>query len=447
MNSKKLLLIVAMSFTFFNAFAQIPDTLIINTIKVKGYGPFIRMNMVVQAMDSTNGWFKAIPAIKGIPNNLKKLMVCSEEVDFLQHTYQSYYAGKITKEQFKSFKAAHNWEPDSTEYTKDAIKVSIPLAAGYDEKGRLNVIIDRNNNYDLSDDVPYIIPEKIKDQPDWKRYNDSLLICARYEFYYNHQIREDSCWIYVDYSSDILPGPRSSGSGTRLNFGFAEYHLGEFMLDGIKYYIALHDLRPVMNDFYHILIGEADKGITPMKYIDEMGPGKGELVKIGKYDYRFIKASLDGSRIILVKESAINNNEGNQEGFKAFNFEAKTIERRELNLQSFRGKYVLLDFWGTWCIPCRSEIKTLKRIYKIHKDKNFVMIGIAKDKEEILRSFIAKEKIEWPQIVQDGDSGILNLYNIQAFPTTYLIDPEGKIIAKNLIGTALENKLDEIFEK
>ncbi|MDP4197801.1 MAG: TlpA disulfide reductase family protein, partial [Bacteroidota bacterium] len=152
-----------------------------------------------------------------------------------------------------------------------------------------------------------------------------------------------------------------------------------------------------------------------------------------------------GSHVTLIRDNFLSSTEGNQKGLKAFNFTAKTINGQEVKFSDMRGKYVLIDFWGTWCSPCREEIKTLKTIYKTYKNKNLVMIGIANDNINNLKTFVDKQEIGWPQIAQDKDKNILKLYNVMGYPTIYLIDPEGRIIAKNLQDPDLMQKLKEIF--
>lgn len=87
----------------------------------------------------------------------------------------------------------------------------------------------------------------------------------------------------------------------------------------------------------------------------------------------------------------------------------------------------------------------MKKIYEEYKEKNFKIIGIAKDNMENLEKCIASMGIEWPQIVQDSDMSIISAYNVKAFPTLFLLDEEGKIIGKGLRGERLSEKLEDIF--
>lgn len=414
--------------------------------KMKGYGPFPLNFGMLQTMDPSSSWIKTRPEIKGIPSNLQNLMFSTFEVDFLQFTYQSYYAGKLPESRYNSCKNSWHWEPDSSEFTKKEIKGSVAVAAGYDENNRLRIFVDKNNNYDLSDDEYFTLPEIKEGQNFFKRYNDSLLFEAAYEYYDGHDVRENKAWMYIDYGPEMLMTNLKEFS-VKLLINHAEYYLGEFALDNKNYSIALiSEGRPVLRESYKILVGEKGKGFAEGNPDDERGTGNGGVIRIGGYHYRFLRAGLDGSKVTLVKETVLSTTEGNQKGLKAFNFTGQTIDGKDVNLGKMRGKYVLIDFWGTWCGPCREELKNLKTIYRIYKDKNFVILGIANDDTKTIKTVVDKEGLDWPQIAQDKDKSILKLYNVIGYPTTYLLDPEGTIIAKNLQGQDLMKKLEALLK-
>ena len=109
-------------------------------------------------------------------------------------------------------------------------------------------------------------------------------------------------------------------------------------------------------------------------------------------------------------------------------------------------KYVLLDFWASWCGPCRKELPNVKAQYALYKDKGFGVVGISIDKdEEAWRKAVADEQLEWPNF---RSPEVADLYKVSAVPTVYLIDAEGKIVAQNMDarGEALVAKLAELFK-
>ena len=134
-------------------------------------------------------------------------------------------------------------------------------------------------------------------------------------------------------------------------------------------------------------------------------------------------------------------------GKPAKDFEVRNLKGEKLALADYRGQVVLLDFWATWCAPCRAEMPHLKKTYAKYRDKDFEIIGISRDMARPpLEAYIAQEEITWQQY-WDADNRICNLYSVRSFPSTFLIDGEGIVRKTNLRGRALETAVAELVKE
>ena len=119
-----------------------------------------------------------------------------------------------------------------------------------------------------------------------------------------------------------------------------------------------------------------------------------------------------------------------------------------LQISGFRGRYLLIDFWTSWCAPCRAEHYNMKQAYEQYKSENFSILQVSLDekKAQWLKA-IKEDQLPWINVRSENgwDKELEKLFNIQGVPTNYLVDPEGKIIVRNLRGEDLKNWLSKIF--
>lgn len=169
-----------------------------------------------------------------------------------------------------------------------------------------------------------------------------------------------------------------------------------------------------------------------------------------KFD--LLSADLRNSKAGVKYQDYLNILKNVQVGKIAPEFAQADTNGNVVKLSSFRGKYVLLDFWASWCGPCRHENPNVVKAFNNFKGKNFTILSVSLDrpgKKDAWLKAIHDDHLAWNHVsdLKFWDNDAAKLYGIQAIPQNLLLDPDGKIIAKDLFGDDLEKKLSEIFGK
>ena len=143
----------------------------------------------------------------------------------------------------------------------------------------------------------------------------------------------------------------------------------------------------------------------------------------------------------------LNSNNGTRE---APEISANNPDGKPIKLSDLRGKIVLIDFWASWCAPCRKENPTIVKLYDKYKDKDFTILSVSLDQDMInWRGAIKIDGLKWPNHISDlkgWGSAVISSYNFNAIPYTVLVNKEGKIIGEDLRGIELEQKIAEIIK-
>lgn len=179
-------------------------------------------------------------------------------------------------------------------------------------------------------------------------------------------------------------------------------------------------------------------------YLDEFNKSLDDRFKRSELGKEFSKILSDRKVAYQIEE------EGNLKiGSIAPDFELPQNDGTTLELKDFRGQYVLIDFWASWCLPCRQENPNVVNAYLEFKDRNFTVFGVSIDesKEDWVKA-IEEDHLTWPQVVDANgwQSKVAKLYNVNSIPSNFLVDPNGKIVARNLRGSELKRTLSEILK-
>jgi len=135
-------------------------------------------------------------------------------------------------------------------------------------------------------------------------------------------------------------------------------------------------------------------------------------------------------------------------GRRAPDFDVPALDGGRISPGGYRGKVILIDFWATWCGPCRMAMPEVRRIWRRYHDRGFEIVGISLDRSpDALRDYLARSGIPWRQVYQGGawNSQLVSLYSVEGIPATFLVDKDGTIRSVNLSGERLEQAVQRLL--
>ncbi len=405
-----------------------------------GYGYFSSAlsGISTYSEDENSPWKKTFLTVTGAPENWTDIKFGDIETNVYQSVYQNYLIGNVTKEWYEELQKSWDWEPDTLALSKEPLKTKIAFAFGKDSEGVINMIVDANNNLDFSDDKSFI-PYKFS--PSEKIIKDSAVLSNAINVSFER---------LVNNKKQLITAPLFIAHMSKYNMfmcNFPQYSVADF--DGEKIALCSDNFTNLSykNPSIVLINDSLEDGD---KINNENLIAKNEFIEIKGELYKNIGVNTNSNTLTLEKMSKPKNDlYSTQIGFKAISFKGNDfMTESPVSSEKLKGKYVLLDFWAVWCGPCRQEIPNMKELYKKTDREKFEIIGIVGDSpSDALKEIIIKDSITWTQILSTDSNKIKDTYGIQGYPTTFLLSPEGIIIAKDLRGKELEKKVLGLINK
>lgn len=294
-------------------------------------------------------------------------------------------------------------------------------------RGSLQVIVN-NDNFNVSVDKENIINSTVENSDDTDLYN-----------HFNTTI------------SNELKGLQS----LMLKRRTASYQKDTTLVKSIEEDIKVEQAR--MQDLGFSLIKENPNSIVSLVFLEQQT--RTQNLDLDKFNETFeslnsdLKASAKGKEIQAILSAIIEKkrkDEALQIGKIAPDFSAPGTDFKPIALNEVLGKYTIIDFWASWCGPCRRENPNVVKLYKQYHEKGLEIIGVSLDRQggkQRWEKAIKDDNLTWQHVsnLDYFNCPVAKLYNVSSIPSTYLLDEKGTIVGKNLRGVALELKLKELF--
>lgn len=358
--------------------------------------------------------------------------------DEMQHDYNAFLNKNRNDSDFIKVQKRYGWD---TSQLKPGFDNDIFVLAGIRKDGKYVIIPDRNRNKRFSDDeVNYYRLSKVP--------KDSLKILT-------NKLPIIRLPIKLAYKGKVIDRTIAIQFIPKSYFGSFKVSFSPKVADSLVFTSAIHQylegkivsnkkertivIRNASSDIRYNNIESVEALILPEsgrlpEYIDRsLTYNLGDTLAVGLDLYKFENIDHLGT-YIEISYVGKNTNIGILPGLfaKYFSF-TNIIDKQSLSLDDYKGKYLLIDFWGTWCAPCKEILPEIKKMATDYQNKDFKVLSIANDNNvSIVKKFILSEGMTWDHhfvpFENAGNNSIINEYKIQSYPTTILIDPKGKIL-------------------
>ena len=402
-----------------------------------GAGPFAqsygRLGTIVK--DSTARFYGLRQTAGHLPEGYEDFVIGTLDTDFPQMAYSAIKRGDLDSADYYFGWFGDDTPEELAKMTPDFVDTEVALAYGK-VNGKRTLIIDTDNDERFDDEAPYQFTAEDSTAA-FKGRN--RIFKASVERMVNGLPETDTVHFVLTtyFGSGVLVNP-------------SEHSVGQVNLDGEEKFIYLsnsfYGIRHA-SSYMNLLVSDSIKGDYSYK--------NSSREEVLKYDdvfetaaYRYVISGVNdkGTELVLKRISKSGKWVGTQVGATAPDFEAEALTGETISLNS--GKYKLLDFWGTWCAPCREEVPYLLDAYEFFAGDNFELIAIANDSEKRVKDYIENRKLDWPQLIQRDGDPVIEAYQVSGYPSTFLLSPENEVLIRNrdLRGRGLVTNLSKVLE-
>ena len=414
------LLLLILVFTCQEA-SESSDMVKLKLNEVNGYGPFQKRFGFLDwtPLKSKGIWANTEIKTTGIPTTWTKSNVAQVWFDSHQFVFQNFKQGNLSEEFFNKLMKSWKIDLNKRKLSDRPIKCFVHVAIGKNEDGELEYIVDTDNDNDFSNDDLEKPTPRGYDLDYEKLIENSKTVVA--EISTNEGIIEKKIKILV-----------LSTSNGELIYNFPQ--IGKTTYQGNKIIVS--------NGFSNLTYD--DKCLIALENDNSNVVGLNEFIRIDDLLYKNLGVDINTNELKLKKIPKDSIIYSSRVGFNAKPFTVKQFKSNDsLSLDDFKSKLLYLEFWGTWCAPCIKEIPNLKNAYDNTDRAKVEFLGVAVfDTDEKLNAAIEKYDIQWPQILDQESNQLKENYNVSGYPTSFLINSDGKILAKNLRGEKLLDTLN-----
>lgn len=303
-----------------------------------------------------------------------------------------------------------------------------------DAKGNMGIVI-------LSPGQKVTLQGDLKDMVNTFHSNDSKENEQYYEFHRHLSKIRSNEELWVKKYRSFMESPATEDSATHYmallrDMQDASDAYVKVTIDSIMPSFAVYSMVNYlrMEQEFDYIYGLADRIKNEMPSTKYSRMFVGEIVRMKQY--RDDQAKKEAASPVSV-------------GKPAPDFTLNDVAKNEVSLSSLKGKYILIDFWASWCGPCRAESPNMVKLYDKYKGKNFEILGVSLDGDDKLwKEAIKKDGLSWLHVsdLMQWNSPVVALYQIDGIPATVIVDPKGIVVAKNLRGKELEDKLEKLLK-